>query len=145
MRCNFCYPNKSFKHLCIKQYRFWRLELGCNQYFLGKSLLILNRHLEDFMEISTEEQKELFIISKKVKKALNILFKPDKFNYSSLGNEQNHVHWHIVPRYMRSRNYNGVYFEDKIWGRNYAHYDKTFTISKEIEQYIVQAIQKNLQ
>ncbi len=142
--CQFCNQSDTYKHLLIKRYKYWRLELGCNQYFLGKCLLILNRHEEDLMNITLYEQKELFQISKHVRDILKELFQPDKFNYSSLGNEENHVHWHVVPRYKQKRLFESTVFEDKIWGRNYAHYDKSFSISREIENKIVLALKKRL-
>jgi len=41
-----------------------------------------------------------------------------------LCNTAKHLHWHLIPRYSSPREFQGVKFEDKNFGRNYAPYDK---------------------
>lgn len=39
--------------------------------------------------------KEMSLVAEAVYRA----FKPNKLNYELLGNFNNHLHWHIIPRY----------------------------------------------
>jgi diadenosine tetraphosphate (Ap4A) HIT family hydrolase len=50
---------------------------------------------------------------------LTRLFKPDLFNYASLGNDTHHLHVHVIPRYASPREFQGIAFEDKRWGHSY--------------------------
>src|SRR3989344_8464190 len=94
--CPFCKDNESN---LIKRFDLWTVMFDKDQHFLGKLIIKLNRHLEDFAEINEKEQKELFEILNKLKKAYKILFKQDMYNYASLGNITRHLHLHFIPRY----------------------------------------------
>jgi len=102
----------------LKKYRYWTLHLSDGQYFLGRLMLILNRkNVVDFCDLRPGEMKELNKVMKQCRKALTKCFKPDLFNYASLGNKTCHHHWHIIPRYKSKRKVNGMIFEDKLWGK----------------------------
>lgn len=89
------------------------------------------------------EAKEIFTISRSLKGALEILFHPDKFNYSALGNVYPRLHIHIIPRYKSERIFESIPFLDERWGQNYAPYNKSFHTPSEILQEIKRKI-KNL-
>jgi len=72
----------------------------------------------DLFDINQKEKNELFEIMRKIRNALKKLFQPDLFNYASLGNEVQHLHFHLIPRYKTKRIFEGVEFVDKNWGRN---------------------------
>ncbi len=46
------------------------------------------------------------------------LFRPDRFNYTQLGNEWNQLHLHLIPRYASVRTWKTYTVEDKRWGQN---------------------------
>jgi diadenosine tetraphosphate (Ap4A) HIT family hydrolase len=144
MTCTFCTTDEKYKHLLLKQYKYWRVELGCKQNYLGWTFVILNRHVEDLTELNRNEQNELFSILKSINKTLAQLFKPDKFNYTSLGNITQHLHVQVIPRYKEKRMFAGHMFEDTNWGKNYSPYDKTYTIPQTVEAEIISEFKKHL-
>ena len=142
MQCKFCDRNN--KNLVIKEYKYWTLKLHRNQVYLGRCLVILNRHTEDFFNISKDEANELFDISKNTRDALNIIFKPELFNYGTLGNFVRHVHLHIIPRYSNAVVFNGKKFIDKKWNDFYYPYDKNYKTSADILNSIVDKLRKEI-
>lgn len=145
MNCLLCTQNNKFSWLDIKKYKFWKVALRNEQNYLGWCYVILNRHVEDLMDISKEEQSELFEITKKLRNILQKSFQPDSFNYASLGNVTSHVHLQVIPRYSKSVEFRDLKFTDKNWGRNYSPYDKNFDIPKEEKLLIKEEIQKGLE
>jgi len=139
-----CSTPEEFKKFRIKDYKFWHVELRSNQNYLGWCLVILNRHLEDLMDISAEEKNELFSITKDLRNTLRKAFNPDMINYASLGNVTQHVHLQVVPRYKQAVEFEGMTFEDKNWGGNYSPYDKNFKVSGEVYTKIIDKIKENL-
>ncbi len=73
--------------------------IGDHQLYKGYSLLLFKRHVRELHELSREEymglSEELLIASKAIHKTFN----PWKMNHQCLGNKDQHVHWHIMPRY----------------------------------------------
>ena len=125
MECFLCKKNED---LLVKQYERWTLIVHPNQYYLGRCILKLNRHIVDLFDITEDEQDELFSIMKDVKNALSESFRPDFFNYASLGNKVEHLHMHVIPRYKDKRTFDGITFMDGRWGHNYKPYDKSFNV-----------------
>ena len=144
MKCTFCQKNTENDWLLIKKYKYWRVELRSNQNYLGWSLVILNRHVEDLMDITVDERSELFRITKKLRNAITKAFQTDHFNYASLGNKTRHLHLQVVPRYSKEVVFHGVTFIDNNWESNYSPYDKDFDVPIGIKKTIIQTIQSGL-
>lgn len=142
--CSMCQDLPEYEKFLIHKYNYWRVELYSNQSYLGRCVIILNRHLEDFFDITHDELNELYFISKKLRDAIKSSFHPDLFNYASLGNDTRHVHLHVVPRYSKTVIFNGVEFEDKKWGHNYSGYDKNFRVNDEMVGKIIKEIISNM-
>lgn len=75
------------------------LLLGNHQYFAGYCILLYKKHVRELHELDAETQaalnQELMISTRAVVKA----FDPWKMNHASLANRDQHIHWHIIPRY----------------------------------------------
>lgn len=93
--------------------------------------------------MTNDEKEELFKIAKNLRDVLKQLFKPDLFNYASLGNVNPQLHIHLIPRYKEKRIFEGFEFFDKRWGENYAPYED-FKISQELILKIRDKIKENL-
>ncbi len=104
----------------------------------------LNRHVIDLFDITVEERSELFEIMKKLRNALSGLFKPDLFNYASLGNMVEHLHIHVIPRYKEKRTFEGIEFTDNRWGDNYSPYDMGFKIPDSVLDKLRELIKQKL-
>jgi len=75
------------------------LLLGNHQFFRGYCILLYKKHVRELHELDCEIQaalnRELMISTQAVVKA----FEPWKMNHACLGNRDQHIHWHIIPRY----------------------------------------------
>lgn len=123
---------ENFTKNLIKEYKHWTIYVHHNQGYLGRCVIWCKRESAlDLVDAVREEQEELFLIIRDVRKAEKKIFQPDWFNYSFLGNETKHLHGHFIPRYAKPRTFMGMVFEDKLYGHNYKT-DHNFVTSKEL-------------
>ncbi len=71
---------------------------------VGHVLIIPKRHCETYFDLTEEELKEMFELSKKVKEVLDKEFEPDGYNVGfncgeAGGQTVMHAHMHVIPRY----------------------------------------------
>ena len=91
-----------------------------NQDLLGKTFIVLRRHEERVTCLSRDEWLELWGEIDWATERIRVTFAPDHFNYSFLMNLDQHVHLHIIPRYVGRREFAGVIFEDEAYPDGYA-------------------------
>ncbi len=135
-----------YELLNIQSYTHWDLCLHENQCYLGRTFILLrdDKHVEDFLSIDGDVRDEFFLIGNSVKKALKILFQPDRMNYAALSNTSQDIHVHLVPRYQDLRTFCGHTFHDTRWGKNYAPYDKSYAVDEQILFAIRDALRAKL-
>lgn len=111
---------EDFSKYKIKDYKYWEVFISQNQSYLGRCVVWCKRaDALDLTDATKEEQEELFLILKQLKVGVTKVFQPDWFNYSFLGNKTRHLHAHFVPRYATPKNFEGIVFEDKLFGNNW--------------------------
>lgn len=100
--CLICQRLKNIQHdpLLIHEFTYSYLVLGDHQYFNGYCVLLFKNHVRDMHQLSSSLQTELFQEVMKASNAIQVAFKPWKINYSCYGNQVEHIHWHIFPRYI---------------------------------------------
>jgi diadenosine tetraphosphate (Ap4A) HIT family hydrolase len=96
----------------IRESRYWRVAINRNQDLLGKTMVLLRRHEELVTGLKVEEWADLRDEVIWLTERLRTAFLPDHFNYSFLMNADRHVHLHVIPRYVGSRQVAGIEFED---------------------------------
>lgn len=134
-----------YEQLKIKTYKHWDVYLHENQCYLGRTFVLLkDETIEDFLAIEDETRAEFFQVGQDIKKALKILWQPDKMNYAALSNTSPAIHVHIIPRYKESRTFAGAVFKDERWGKNYAPYDRTFDCEESVLFQIRDALKSHL-
>lgn len=70
-----------FEKLEIKDYQYWTLFLHENQCYLGRVVLVAKwEDAIDFIETTTAERQEFFLIGEEILRALKALFQPDLMN-----------------------------------------------------------------
>jgi diadenosine tetraphosphate (Ap4A) HIT family hydrolase len=79
--------------------------VNLDQSYLGRSLVIFKRHEEDILALSNKERDQFNADMIRVAQAIKKVFKPDLINYAILGNNQRHLHWHVIPRYRSDPNW----------------------------------------
>jgi len=135
-----------YDQLKIKSYKYWDVYLHENQCYLGRVFVQLKEDegVKDFLDIKGEVRDEFFQIGEEVKRALDILFKPDKMNYAALSNTSPKIHVHVVPRYQEDRQFSGQVFKDQRWGQNFAPYDRNFALEESVLFKIRDALKDHL-
>lgn len=99
--CNICKRLKQFASDPALVYEFPNsvLLLGNHQYFQGYCILLYKRHVRELHELDSDTQaalnRELMISTASVAETV----KPWKMNHACLGNQDQHIHWHIIPRH----------------------------------------------
>lgn len=89
-------------------------------YNNGHLMVVPNRHIGDLMELSSGEKSELFSLLQLSIKALNRVMAPHGFNIGmNLGRVagagiEDHLHFHIVPRWNGDTNYMPVISNTKV-------------------------------
>lgn len=109
-----------FSKNTIKSYTYWEIYVNGNQSYLGRCIVWCKRtDALDLADATPGEQAELFSVLHDLRESAKKIFQPDWFNYSFLGNATRHLHCHFIPRYSASKEFNGITFEDKLYGDNY--------------------------
>jgi diadenosine tetraphosphate (Ap4A) HIT family hydrolase len=69
-----------------------------DQFFTGWTILVLKRHATELFHLSREERAHLIEEVSQVASLLADELGAVKINYELLGNQQPHIHWHLIPR-----------------------------------------------
>ena len=85
-----------FEKLLIKSGKYWDVKIHENQSCIGKCLLWYKGENKDFLELTKEEQDEFWKLAKEIKKVLDKLFQPNKYNYICAGNQTEHLHFQSI-------------------------------------------------
>lgn len=89
-------------------------------YNSGHLMIVPKRHTADFQSLSAAEGAEFFDLLRRSERALTQLSKPQAFNIGmNLGRVagagiDDHLHWHIVPRWNGDTNFLPVLAEVKV-------------------------------
>jgi diadenosine tetraphosphate (Ap4A) HIT family hydrolase len=99
----------------IHQYRYWSVMLRPAQPTLGSLVLAAHEQARAFSELSPESFAELHDVTIQLESALARAFSYDKLNYLMLMMVDPDVHFHVIPRYAKSRDFDGIEFIDSAW------------------------------
>jgi diadenosine tetraphosphate (Ap4A) HIT family hydrolase len=72
---------------------------GDHQYFLGYCVVIAKTHIREMHNLPERQALDIFSDVLRVGRVIEEHFKPIKMNYVCLGNVDEHLHWHVIPRY----------------------------------------------
>lgn len=126
----------------IRSYTHWDLFLDKKQYpYIGRCYAWAKREKADLVtDITMQELHELFgNVIPSWDEAVKAVFKHDRPNVAILGNEEHHLHAHLIPRYNAPRTFDGIEFVDPNPKGNYAPYPK-----KEIRLDMLLAIKEEI-
>ncbi len=73
--------------------------LGDHQFFHGYTLFLSKLHITELHELDEETRRQFLWEMSEVAGAVFRAFKPRKLNYELLGNQDPHMHWHLIPRH----------------------------------------------
>ncbi len=100
----------------IEEFEHSYFVIGDHQFYPGYSLLLYKEHVRELHELSEDVHLGLSRELYRANQAIYQAFQPWKVNNMSLGNKDEHVHWHIVPRYEEDPYHNGLPYTDVILG-----------------------------
>jgi len=106
----FEYPN-----LLVKDYRHWCVTLRRHQATLGALVLIAKSEATAWSSLEPDAFSELSVVTRAIERTLSEAFDYEKINYLMLMMVDPNVHFHVLPRYDRALEFNGVTFEDTGW------------------------------
>ena len=138
--CIFC--DRKLEKFLIEKFTYWTVYLNENQYFLGRTYIVLNRHgPESTTDLTNQEWQEYKEVIDKVSKRLQTIYKYDLMNYATLQNkDRSHFHLHLIPRYTTVRKINNREFKDEIWGK-----PPFPSPTSEVDMNILMQIKENIQ
>lgn len=98
--CSLCHEIKAEDNpLVIAEFPHSLWVFGKSQFYSGYSLLLLKHHARELHDLPANVQTALFQELMLAGQAIANVFNPWKMNYASYGNQVEHIHWHIIPRY----------------------------------------------
>lgn len=103
------------KEFTLIEFEYWIVSLRPIQSTLGSLVISLKRDCRHMGNLNSEETKELAQVFKYTERLLLNLFQYDKINYLALMMIDEHVHYHVIPRYAETREFNNIKFMDENW------------------------------
>lgn len=73
--------------------------------YRGYAILALKQHVREPHELPPEQAAAHMAELMEAGRAIHRAFEPAKLNYASFGNEEPHLHWHIIPRYTHDADF----------------------------------------
>ena len=115
----------------VKELKTGYVVIGDYQFYKGYTLFLCKEHKKELHELKLIFRKNFLEEMSVVAEAVFKSFKPEKLNYELLGNTDQHMHWHLIPRYK-----NDPCSETAIWAIDYKIRcnEKTKAKSEEIKK-----------
>lgn len=102
-------------NLTIYESKYWRWSIRPLQCTVGAGILSLIRPAETLKEITEEEGADFSKIVSVIENTLSKCYNQQKMNYIMLMMVDNHVHYHVIPRYDHAITINGIEYGDECW------------------------------
>ena len=99
----------------LREYANWVVLLRPVQPTLGSLVLACKEEVTSLGAVSATAYAELSIATAELERALRAAFDYQKLNYLALMMVDPHVHFHVIPRYSASREFEGATFGDATW------------------------------
>ncbi len=109
--CLYCQNNETLKNLMVEVAKLSvsRVFIFKEQTYRGRCLVAYNGHVDDLNVLSDEERNAFMADVAKVTRAMQKVFNPDKINYGAYADTLQHLHFHLVPKYVGGPDFGGVF------------------------------------
>lgn len=124
----------------ICQYKNWSVLLRPAQATLGSLILVAHEPVQAFSALSPASFTELHEVTAEIESALGNAFHYEKLNYLMLMMVDPDVHFHVIPRYAETKQFNEQDFIDPGWPKvpDLGHINKTSTdTNQQIIDHII--------
>jgi diadenosine tetraphosphate (Ap4A) HIT family hydrolase len=99
----------------LHEYGSWVVLLRPAQPTLGSMILACKEGATALAAVSAQAWSELAVVTGDLERALRATLDHEKINYLALMMVDPHVHFHVIPRYSTSREFEGSSFADSAW------------------------------
>ena len=99
----------------VRQYDHWAVLVRPAQVTLGSLILVSTSDSTAFGDLPDGAHAELGVVVPAIEAALRDFISYEKINYLMLMMVDPHVHFHVLPRYEGTREWNGLAFADTGW------------------------------
>lgn len=97
-----------------------------DQWHPGRCTVTYKEHKTEYFQLTPEENAGFFAELTKVSEAIYNIYKPDKINFLTLGDNMMHAHMHLCPKYK----------DKESWGKFFNGFPQTFLTEEEYTQVI---------
>lgn len=124
--CNWCHLSDEEKRWLLIKNENWSVYLADDQDYIGRCILVLNRHCGCLSELTDNEWIDLKHIIDRLENCFKTALGAELCNWSCLlndfykrANPNPHLHLHVRPRYKIPFSLNGVQYVDEEFGHHY--------------------------
>lgn len=109
--CLYCQNNETLKSLMIEiaKLNVSRVFIFKEQTYKGRCLVAYDGHVDDLNLLSDEERNAFMADVAKVTRAMQKVFNPAKINYGAYSDTLEHLHFHLIPKYVSGPDFGGVF------------------------------------
>lgn len=137
-------PNATMKKFgypatLLRSFDRWSVLLRPQQVTLGSLVVVSHEEARLFADLSQDAFTELKQVISESNIVLNKLFSPDKYNYLMLMMVDPDVHFHLLPRYEKERQFAGRTILDSFWPKP-VDLTQTVEIDAELLTELTQSI-----
>ena len=104
-----------FPDTVVREFEHWTVLLRPAQVTLGSLVLAANSDAEAFSDLPPGAFAELGTVVPAIEAALKTLCAYERINYLMLMMVDPNVHFHVIPRYSTTREWNDIAFPDAGW------------------------------
>jgi len=99
--CLYCSKSNDLDSLMIKicDLEVSTVYLFKEQTYRGRCNVVFKEHKSEITDLTEEEAAAFIRDVRKVAKAIQKAFNPDKINYGAFADTMKHLHFHVVPKY----------------------------------------------
>jgi len=73
--------------------------------------VVFSRHVAEMTDLEPTERDRVMQVVFGVERVLREMYRPDKVNLASFGNQVPHLHWHVIARFR-----DDPHFPESVWG-----------------------------
>ncbi|MFN8369604.1 MAG: HIT family protein [Bacteriovoracaceae bacterium] len=137
MSCPFCNFSSDLLKLKIHEFKHSYWLVGEHQFIPNYTFLIFKNHIREMTELNLKIQQEFFSEIMQASSIIQKVFKPIKMNYASLGNQVEHLHWHLFPRMNTERDFKmHPWFNQNHFSEHKTTIDQSQNIIKLIKPHL---------
>lgn len=109
--CLYCQNNETLKSLMIEvaHLSVSRMFIFKEQTYHGRCLVAYDEHVDDLNLLSDEKRNAFMSDVARVTRAMQKVFNPAKINYGAYSDTLEHLHFHLIPKYVGGPDFGGVF------------------------------------